>query len=71
MSVIKHKKTQLSKIIRTQIILIVDFILNKMYPLVRNQTSRLFNDPNARLILTIAIVLVVAFAIGIGSDHGG
>ncbi len=68
---IKNKAIQALNNLRVQVIFIMRFIVNEMYSTAINVVTRLFNDPNARLILVIAIVLVVAFTIGIGSDHGG
>ncbi len=70
MTVIKYKKVQLSKALRTQIILIMDFILNEIYPLVRNKTFRLLNDPNARLVFLLALA-ALALVVGSGNDNGG
>ncbi len=70
MSVIKHKKAQLSKILRTQIILIMDYILNEIYPLARNKVSLLLNDPNARLVFLLALA-ALALIVGSGNDNGG
>ncbi len=70
MSVIKHRKTQLSKMLRTQIILIMDYILNEIYPVVKNKTFRLLNDPNARLVFLLALA-ALALVVGSGNDNGG
>ncbi len=67
---IKNKATQSLKNLRIQIILIVDFILNEMYPTVRNEVVRLFSDPNKRAVLLLVIALIVLLAFGIGNDHG-
>ncbi len=69
--IVKHKKTQLSKILRTQIILIVDFIVNEIYPLVKNKISKLLNDPNVQVVLIAVLLVLIALTLGSGNDAGG
>ncbi len=71
MSVIKYKKAQLSKILRTQIILIVDFFVNEIYPLVKNKISKLLNDPNVQVVLIAILLVLIALTLGSGNDAGG
>ncbi len=68
---IKNKAIQVLNYLRTQIIFIMRFILNELYPTIRNELTRLLNNPRRRAILLIVGVLVVMFAIGIGNDYGG
>ncbi len=68
---IKNKAAQSLKNLRLQIIFIVDFILNEMYPTIRNEVVRLFNDPNKRVVFLLIVALIVILAFGIGDDHGG
>ncbi len=71
MTVLKHKKAQLSKILRTQIILIIDFIVNEIYPLVKNKISKLLNDPNVQVVFIAILLVLIALTLGSGSDAGG
>ncbi len=68
---IRNKAAQPLKNLRLQIILIVDFILNEMYPTIRNEAVMLFSDPNKRAVLLLIIALIVILTFGIGDDHGG
>ncbi len=68
---IKNKAVQSLKNLRIQIILILDFILNEMYPTIRNEVVRLFSDPNKRTVFLLVILLIVFLTFGIGNDHGG
>ncbi len=67
---IKNNATQLLNYIKIQITFIVRFIANEVYPTIKNTVTRLFNDPNARTVLCLAILLIVILAFGIGDDHG-
>ncbi len=68
---IKNKATQALKNLRLQIILIVDFILNEMYPTLRNEVIVFFSDPNKRTVFLLVILVLVLLGFGIGFDHGG
>ncbi len=46
------------------------FILNEMYPIIKNQAPKLLNDPNARIVFLLALGLL-ALVIGSGNDAGG
>ncbi len=68
---IKNKAAQSLKNLKLQIIFIVDFILNEMYPTIRNEVVMLFSDPNKRTVLLLVIALIIILAFGIGDDHSG
>ncbi len=68
---IKNKATQAFKSLRLQIILIVDFILNEMYPTIRSKVIIFFSDPTKRTVFLLVILLIVILAFGIGDDHSG
>ncbi len=67
---IKNKAIQALSDLRTQVILIMRFVLNEMYPLLRNKVSQLLNNPNAKLVLIFLLVLIL-LTIGSGNDVGG
>ncbi len=69
---IKNKIIQLSKTLRVKILFIMSFIVNEMYPIIKNKTTELFNNPRTRTILIFAIILIImALAGSSGNDLGG
>ncbi len=68
---IKNKVAQALNDLRTQMIVIMRFILNEMYPTIRNEIPRLLNNPRRLAILFLLVTLVTVFVIGIGNDYGG
>ncbi len=67
---IKNKMMQALNYLRVQIIFILRFILNEMWPIIKNQVSKLLNDPNARVVFLVVLAWL-ALIIGSGNDLGG
>jgi hypothetical protein len=68
---IRNKAIQSSKVLRAQMLVIMSFIINEMYPFVRNKTTELFNNPKTRVTLIFGLFILLIIFYGSGNDFGG